>query len=104
MNILSVDNLTIGKFSGKRLKFNDSRHEKALSLNFYIGSRKKGTISTQKTIGCIFKPKGANLTIPTQKTIVSLNYTLKAHEKDAIPTRKTITAPTRVHPTLQKTP
>lgn len=56
------------------------------------------------TIGCIFKPKGANLTIPTQKTIVSLNYTLKAHEKDAIPTRKTITAPTRVHPTLQKTP
>ena len=56
------------------------------------------------TIGCIFNSKGANLTIPTLKTIVSLNFCLLTHEKGTIPTRKTIIAPTRVHPIIQKTP
>ena len=50
------------------------------------------------TIGCIFNSKGANLTIPTLKTIVSLNFCLLTHEKGTIPTLKTITALMRVHP------
>lgn len=41
-------------------------------------------------MGCVFNPKGANLTITIQKTIVSLNFCVSTHEKGTIPTRKTI--------------